>query len=799
MSMRLPRSTSISMDMEKDDGCTSRPISPLSPLSGSMMSDDNKRSSPMQKLGFVKNKLAIISKEHHRFKFGPSSELSVLSPVQNSVGNPSPTGSPNGMFRKSVARSTTSFRDAGLSQQSIEPIKTAYWHELCKKLQFGDQKYLKGYTVNAPLAPFFKQLTKRCTGNPKMDLDKVHKRYILKLWLPDTIVFSKTDLPVWYYSTEDGFLVRTQNFTIERLMARFGWRSPHPTKIVGVVKRQRRYNNQTQIVTAERIEEVCTRLKSADCDMVLQRFVQPKGKHASVIRCVFHKDMPMRRYILVNRKHRSDIIFEEKQLQKTLDEQYLASFSNTEGIDVMPLKDSACIDINFIMNDMLTWIAVHAGLLFKEFAVDFIRHDDGVYWLIQVKAFQLIEPSLVRPLSKSISNSMKKRCGLCECYFPAADVPYDTTQKCINEIHEYCRRLGMPLSWNTNISVVRMDPTTYGFFHLCRQCFQFDKVIRDLFELQEDYGAIFRPGNELVFEMLQKTTAFPKFQSNVRLLRQPMDPPMYELFKEGLPEESPVTIMPRSHLLPNDRFIKRPMLGFRVLFYMKEIHEIGMLDTNADFSLKWNMFDVEQTCKVYVVQESHRADRMRELLRGRDGKLLRGRRKEQDEPIIDLNKLRTVRHVGRGSGSFRGSAVGMEKYCALMYALRATYIFAESREAIEVVCSQKMDISFNRTYDDVDEVLGTASVDFRRFLPVEGAREGTCKSLETVVTSRQTSWGYAKLQLTCGMDDGKIYDTSLLKLTEVGHGIWGPHPSYSCPVILSDPWMESLTMNLYQK
>eukprot|EP00397_Hematodinium_sp_SG-2012_P033810 GEMP01036182.1.p1 GENE.GEMP01036182.1~~GEMP01036182.1.p1 ORF type:complete len:455 (+),score=71.36 GEMP01036182.1:96-1460(+) len=364
--------------------------------------------------------------------------------------------------------------------------------QLKKKVMFADaQVYQQHYEKVEPLCGFFRVLAKKCiSSDPKGgDCDDAHKRFLLKVWIPDTVVFEKSGDPTWYYSRDDGLFLRTRNFTLEQLQARFR-QDYSENAVIAVIKRKHEFNNFTETLTADRLADSLLSIKSLDTTTILQRFVMPRGSRASIIRCVWHRETPMRMYSIINRG--IDLNAEMERTDSNDDIKYMATFQRAEYLDVFLVRPRAHAPIIKIMRGMLQWLAVHGGLGFLEFVCDFIRDESERYWLLQVKAFQLNTP-VARPLSASLSRkdpvaAQPKKCGLCECEYQTQDLPYEQTNISIAEVHECCRRIAMPLSWSFSQTVVRKDSTTYGAFRLCRLCFELVTKLRSLFEVQKAFA-----------------------------------------------------------------------------------------------------------------------------------------------------------------------------------------------------------------------------------------------------------------------------------------------------------------------
>lgn len=64
----------------------------------------------------------------------------------------------------------------------------------------------------------------------------------LKLWIPDTIVINDDNLPpMWFYSTPDGIVYRTDQFTTKNVAAKLSNYSS-PDELVAVLKKVLRSN-----------------------------------------------------------------------------------------------------------------------------------------------------------------------------------------------------------------------------------------------------------------------------------------------------------------------------------------------------------------------------------------------------------------------------------------------------------------------------------------------------------------------------------------------------------------------------
>ena len=94
-----------------------------------------------------------------------------------------------------------------------------------------DKRYKYSVDTFMPYLFFFKYLAKRC-------YDESDKHMKLKMWIPDTIVLNDKDLPaMWFYSSTDGYVYRTDSFTNRNAIDKFLEGSQNPNELIGVSKK----------------------------------------------------------------------------------------------------------------------------------------------------------------------------------------------------------------------------------------------------------------------------------------------------------------------------------------------------------------------------------------------------------------------------------------------------------------------------------------------------------------------------------------------------------------------------------
>ena len=128
---------------------------------------------------------------------------------------------------------------AQFRKESMERARRKY-EILLNKISFLDldlrpeeRRYKYKYDGMMPFIYFFKYLAKKPDGQPAMQLSNVNR---LRLWIPDTIVVNEKEMPpFWLYSSEEGFVFRTDTFTSKNIVTKLG-NYTSPDELVAVVK-----------------------------------------------------------------------------------------------------------------------------------------------------------------------------------------------------------------------------------------------------------------------------------------------------------------------------------------------------------------------------------------------------------------------------------------------------------------------------------------------------------------------------------------------------------------------------------
>lgn len=112
------------------------------------------------------------------------------------------------------------------------------YNQLVKALLYNDseaQAHEKKYKYENdfnPLVFFFKYLAKKPTDSSNSTWGR------LKLWVPDTLVANDGENPtMWFYSSPEGYVYRTDNFTMSVIQNKFAGASPPQHELVAISKK----------------------------------------------------------------------------------------------------------------------------------------------------------------------------------------------------------------------------------------------------------------------------------------------------------------------------------------------------------------------------------------------------------------------------------------------------------------------------------------------------------------------------------------------------------------------------------
>lgn len=129
-----------------------------------------------------------------------------------------------------------------LDQTKRHTFERKKYEQILSKICFLDvenpqeeRRYNYNYEGMLPYVFFYKYLAQKPDENGSSSVSNYTR---LKLWLPDTIVLNeRNDLPpMWFYTSEDGYVYRTDCFTIKNVVTKLS-NYASPDELVAVLKK----------------------------------------------------------------------------------------------------------------------------------------------------------------------------------------------------------------------------------------------------------------------------------------------------------------------------------------------------------------------------------------------------------------------------------------------------------------------------------------------------------------------------------------------------------------------------------
>jgi len=340
-----------------------------------------------------------------------------------------------------------------------------------ESINFSDLNYTYDF---APNITFFKFLT---THSSKKKL---------KVWVPDTIVYNDTQEPFWIYSNLQGEVCKLFSFSNNTILTAFG-RGAEESQPVAILKKQC-YNYKLDKVTGttgsllmpldfhEELTEAQRKNRQKWC---VQKFI--KSSRPFICRTVFSKQrMPF-----------CWVVAKEFPLQENENSTIFQAKSGKFFAETLE-----------IMNRMVKFLEKHLCIEFSELVCDFVKDQGGLWWLLNVKAFELVSgPKLdlnCEGNSKSSKLAECKKSRKCEfCKVAYEKLSYQLTLKMVFEIEEHLKKRGKTVSWLENKEYKHMDEAVlYRNYYVCEVCFKLYTLTQELKSIEKKFAIAFNIPNK---------------------------------------------------------------------------------------------------------------------------------------------------------------------------------------------------------------------------------------------------------------------------------------------------------------
>jgi len=125
---------------------------------------------------------------------------------------------------------------------------------------------------------------------------------------------------------------------------------------------------------------------------VIQRYVKPKGRRAFINRSVWRRDGKNYAWIITNKINFNGK--EEKEKKQLEYNSYCTNVKLMSSSSIIQIKKGKILDDTiFFLENMVKYFQEHKKIKFDELIADFIKDENGVLWLIDVKGFLINDPT----------------------------------------------------------------------------------------------------------------------------------------------------------------------------------------------------------------------------------------------------------------------------------------------------------------------------------------------------------------------------------------------------------------------
>ncbi|EAS01971.2 Lmbr1-like motif protein (macronuclear) [Tetrahymena thermophila SB210] len=654
-----------------------------------------------------------------------------------------------------------------LKKKKQEIVRKKY-EQLLEKIQFYDadqpedqRQYRYSKETLMPYLLFTKYMARK-PDLPEGEV-KQSKNNRLKVWIPDTIVLNDDNFPpMWFYSSPDGHVYRTDSFTSKSVAAKLS-NYASPDELVAVVKKiqfRDQLNiagNQVKLVSSRDLLTTVTNTFQVREPTVIQKFIKSNGPKAFICRTVWRKDRNPYCWIITNK---SDFYSEEKIPEQ---QKYITNPNIMNSCTIVNTCRGKYVDetVPYIKN-ILKYLHNNLNIGFKEFICDFIKDESGIWWMVNVKGFVFDDPIPEEINTKKILNygddmglevkednsqqnknkyQKVKICKYCETVFPENELCHKMTLKMIIQTDKHLLHRSKNFPWLARSDIKHVDtPLLYQEHKVCKTCYtlytETEKLIQQEYQFAKLLGI---PCNEETKYNLVSLNQIDQANGGA-------DNSDLSGMQKQKPEEQDdgnwvLDIAPNTQLVVKNNQpkinnkVQKQLDRYRMmilLHYMRDI-PIEREDYNKNYFIEYTIFDQKVKYKL---------DLQNALVNPKDNTC-----------IVGLNKIRIC------------------------------YFFTNGRKGINSYIHQKQVLTMNLYCDQ--QKIGVLDLELQDFLSDKVNKREYYK-----VFSGKTlpilKWG---LNLTVGMFNAGLIDVSRIKLSE-HEGIYLPHGDYYTCEPLPAEWIQ---------
>eukprot|EP00873_Tetraselmis_striata_P005657 jgi/Tetstr1/425921/TSEL_001596.t1 len=291
------------------------------------------------------------------------------------------------------------------ARRNARRLKELNYHQALAKACFKDPCYEpeQNFGIESRnaffewLVPPTRNVSAFPTAAPRSPQGKVVGHH-LKADIPDSIIWGlRSDgKPIWFLTAADGTIQQVDNFTSDDILKRIGTPA-NPGALVALCKRPAtdRTGNDVELMSTVELEELLNNPGMRKGIVCVQRYVKPKGTHASFIRAAWfssHTQKAPKAWMLSNFKpfdDRAPAHVRRRRTLQDLGDMYVVQSMKSQSCSVAEVKGVLVEDTARLTRRIVKYLALERGIILDELVADYIRDDTGRMWLLQVNAIRV--------------------------------------------------------------------------------------------------------------------------------------------------------------------------------------------------------------------------------------------------------------------------------------------------------------------------------------------------------------------------------------------------------------------------
>jgi hypothetical protein len=591
---------------------------------------------------------------------------------------------------------------------------------------------------NLPIGPcvaFYKMLARKPEGNKKQQ-SSTHGR--LKIFIPDTLVYGDGDNSMWFYSSKEGYVYRTDTFSEREIMKRLG--SKVDSDLVAVAKRPHWENAETmnalQLLDSKDLRMLVA--SPPQGRFAIQKYVKSKGPKAFVARCVWNRNRTGPVWVISSRKNYDTIT------ETDFKRRYVTSTEEPGSVTIFKMTGKAVNELQELNYRHVRYVERNTPLKFEEFIADYVKDDNNRWWQVQVKGFTMTQ-DVDLPLTLTMGEEEEEeyteakqgdvseqeyrkllKCKGCQSGYLPQDLTYELTLKMILWTEQHLTKRGVILPFfgqAGTATAAEVDSSSfYQPYRVCKNCFDLYLSEKSLSEVELKFAAaIGIPLQDSVAEnaVIGKAARGEQLEKHV----MPAD----------WRNDIPTGVAVRVEKNPFDIHIPKKLYQYRLMVFFHELHDMPDMKNYDEFGTNYLQYTIfNYTTKMPL----------RMHLR-QDGEL-------------PVHKLRVF--------YFFGTPEGFEQ-------------FLEKQETLSVALYNTL---------RKNDMFGSVSFELKQFA------SGILDKMEYYQLFGGKELGICSVKLSIGIVRDEEIDTDRLKRLTYHKGIYVAEPSYFSCTPLPNAWMELL-------